>query len=692
MQPEVHMKTALITISELRNFPDRGYPVHIFVDEGTDPDWRNKVLAESVIPEDLSLPNPPLDPETGNPLEAKKIREILLAQAGNSPRFRAIGEYLFQLLGQGQVGEYWKSLREKYPREQAPSEGLRTILDVKSRRLRFLPWELMCSDKRRLFVDPANPFLRGHNIDFDWKESIHSWPIRGLIVVGCKADDEVVKADEELLAIMDAFRSPVLSRIIEWEILERPSKQRLVKIFDDFKPHIFHFIGHGGKEPGSGEPVLEFYTESDGDRWRWTVDQIVNDLAGWAPRFAFINACRSNDPIKQENTWAITDAFIEAGVVAVLGVQGDIIGVAAARFAAVSYCALARGELLDCALAQARKEVINMRGSSLDHRDWALPSLFLSIPPEQMLPMRLNITEELRRKIELCPEFTRIRDFVDRKAERRTLWRGVDPIEDEDAYQDLLVVVGEEEVGKTALVHWCMELCALRGRNLIYVDMDDEKSKNFLDLLYLIRDGDLESGSLIRQPLKKNAFDQFNWDLSYLLKGGEPLQAGRQTADQVQVVNEPLQPGNESLIPRIFSSFREALIEAADGAPLIIALDHLRAISPYEFTTFLRPYLIDCVARRDLPLVRMILVLSIAEYKYFYPEAEGGSEWNFELIKVSPFEKKDFLPLATEFCRCRKVDMVEAEEIINVLARNRDLSTWKPSFLRRLGSFIEYSP
>src|SRR6267154_3242180 len=157
------MKTIVITIN---NLSTKGYPVLLNFDDGRR-DWMERKRAVSaMIPADQSIDSPPLDPFDNQPLQAKNLREILLTETEASDRLEAVGQYLYQLIFRDDVGRRWVELGRKYkkqssPGEQPRTEGRRTILDIKPKELRMLPWELMSPGTLPLFLDPLNPISRG---------------------------------------------------------------------------------------------------------------------------------------------------------------------------------------------------------------------------------------------------------------------------------------------------------------------------------------------------------------------------------------------------------------------------------------------------------------------------------------------------------------------------------------------------
>jgi CHAT domain len=669
------MKTAYITIEE-RAKRQTGYPVRLYFADGQ-PDWTQKkrALASAVMPADLSLVNPPEDPVTGQPLEGAKLQEVFLKQSGGSPRFEAIGEYLYRLLFQGKVKDRWEALRDQFAKEDpGRSEGLRTLLNIAPPALRLLPWELMYDAGSYLFLDPDHPFIRGSVSVSPPCEPCY-WPLHILVVIGSADDDVQVEAKRELSDIEDAIIR--FGRPVDLEVLKRPTNDELADKLQTFKPHVFHFIGHGMKASKRDAPVLVFESNGTNPRWEWGDQKITRDLRGkWVPRFAFINACRSSDTPKDvARVLGISEAFAAAGVPAVLGMQADVQGSAAARFPAKLYEALSRDIPLDVALAQARIDVSRMVNDGLERRDWALATLSLTVPPEQVLPMRPPVTPVFRNTINA--RFSDYTDFVDRVEPRRKLWSGIEPQPDAPDTKNLLIIKGAEEVGKTWLVQWALKSCAWRERKIAYVSLKrplpgetQDQTKDFLQVLHLISGTKHEPDSI--RSLSPNAFAEFDQLLAQLAQP-QPIAAA---------VGQPAML-DHSEIENIFGAFKIALQKAAGAQPLVIALDDLK-VRKDHFKNYLMPNLFKPVAigrEEALKNIRMILVVTDTVYDdpdFGLSELAGVSL----TVPLGLLNKLDLEYFSRELCILRGLPREKADKLISLLA-DAQAPTFKPGAVRQ---------
>ncbi|MDX2034344.1 MAG: CHAT domain-containing protein [Blastocatellia bacterium] len=641
------------------------------------------LLATEAIPEALTLAGQTVSPE--------EFRSIVLETKGASGRFREIGEHLFRLLGA--VGTAWDALRQG-------AEPVRALLEIRPERLALLPWELLSQGPDRWAMDPVNTIVRTHQYGAGPAEpAALGWPLRVLVVIGAGEGDAAVAAAEELQLIEEALR-PV-NRTVDLEILRQPAQSDLIRLWQDFKPHILHFIGHGG-ETAAGAPRLRFTLPAQlpgGQRnWNWTADDIFTELRDtqWTPRLVFINACRSETASIeiQKSAWSIGRTFRNLKVPATLTMQADVLGTAAGHLAGRFYSAIAEGLPIDAALARARTHVKTQLPNGIDLREWALPCLHVSIPPEKILPIKAAGP---------APAISVFKDvidkFVDRQIDRRKFVRGIDalaPLSGEKARcPNLIVVRGEEASGKTWISKWCMDACALQDHELRYVEVVSDRGKDWLDVLLQIRDGDPRRAALsfVFAPLPEAAFHQFNWELHHRLQGKEPPERNGATVappGRDLPGARPMSELNEHFARHTFASFRGALEQAANGRLLILSLDHFTAgdatLPAPEMRNYLRPEWIDRIAGAKESPVKLVLTLNDKEYDDYGIEELRGL---FQDVPLGGLPPEQFVDLAKEFFRYSGFG--NQESLANLIVAYKDFfidAAWKPSEFQEFSDWI----
>lgn len=560
------------------------------------------------------------------------------------------GRRLWNLVfeGPGGLGDWWRSVALP-GQDKAGDQRIRTVLDVRPPELRAVPWELMAPENSApVFRSAKAPWVRAIKTPWDHLDNKPA-PVRVLVIVGV-ADPKELDVDAELAAIHQALRTAPG----RWhaEVLDRPGEPQDIKDrYREVDPDVVHIIGHGtsvGDETG----VL---MEGEQGRWMLTPEQI-DEWPEPPPRLVVLNACRSATPADRDTAWTFVDAFAKNGAAAVVAMQGDIDSPSAVRFSGAFYSHLTLGKPIDIAAAEARMAVASNLAVSNDRRAWAFPALSVTGDPDQVLPARAPLPGEVQDPLKLPPYSQAVEQSahcVDRATERRRFWRAVDPSPG-DPSTSLLLVTGEEKVGKSSLVISSLLTLRLRGRNVVYVDMerywrDRRRKASWLTVLRGIRDSLWDDG-WVRAPAEHR--DRFDHDLSFLMRqqNPEPFSPGAAAVD----------PGGEYLsvgenfdewIARIFGAFFQMLDGVADGQPLLVVLDGQGAIDSSDLRTHVSPRLLEQVADDDSwPLLKVVLVVRESERSWLSERARvlGGE------LQVQPFRKAVLRRLAREMLEMQK--------------------------------------
>jgi hypothetical protein len=565
-------------------------------------------------------------------------------------------------------GAEWSKLRQAGP--------CRTYLEIQAGDLSGAPWEILCAPGSPwLMLDPQRPIVRRRVAHVD--PCGKGVPVRVLFVIGSAPIDERVLAEKEVRLVKRAVRE--VDGLLDLQVIERPARRDLLSEIGTFRPHILHFVGHGGnttKVRGGAAPpasIARLRFEYQAGGWDWSIDDIAVDLpvdgtgpaAGrWMPRLAILNACRTSSPAapdpmqRLEEASSIADTFLARGAAAVVGMHGDIKGEAAGLFSAALYTSLGRGQPLDAAVAQARKE---MNQNNYSYREACMVSLTVAIAPEQVLPPFPNAQSERVDGIKRCEKLKQVLTFVNHDVPRRRVLHHFSPPNALDGFHPLVVVRGAPTVGKSAVAFWMLAGAVRLGHLVRYVEIADATAKNWLDILRLIR-GVMPhnpKASPILEALPPDNFHRFNWNLNHRLRNEDP-----KPWDHNPVTDEGAPMAGtlpEKFIERTFDDFRLALAAQAKETPLTIALDHFRRAgvgldkSDYRH---LRKHLFNPVAG-VVPGVHLLLVLSDDDYAALEMDTNddsGAYETPFEEITVPMLQKKEFLELAGEFVEGKYVE------------------------------------
>ena len=139
---------------------------------------------------------------------------------------------------------------------------------------------------------------------------------------------------------------------------------------------VFHFMGHGDRDPGTGEARLIF---ADGrNRAVPVLGTIFAELLEQSRiRLVVLNACESG--ARTGAGWGnIAVALLRARIPAVVAMQSRIGDGLGARFSSALYRALAGGRSIDEAVFHGRAAIrAAAQGGTPHARDWGVPVLYL---------------------------------------------------------------------------------------------------------------------------------------------------------------------------------------------------------------------------------------------------------------------------------------------------------------------------
>ncbi|MBC7895287.1 MAG: CHAT domain-containing protein [Cytophagaceae bacterium] len=635
------------------------YPLTMRLDTGQ-PGWEDAPIAQGTIPRDLVVPNAPLHPDDpGKPLTVEDALAWYHEQEDPSPTgFEAVGDLLFRLLDQPGVSAAWKAQRDAGWARRATGESLRTVLAIVPADLRDLPWELINHKNRWFFTEAHGPWHRAAESAVEPGGPLPR-PMKLLVIVGCKANDNRINWREEVQAILDV--ACPRRTLFDVEVLERPTIERLTSELAGFAPDILHFVGHGIAGDGDTTAGLELWS---GDVTRtWTAREMFQLLSPHPPRVVFINACRTAEFAGAAGSWRVASALLDAGVPAVIGMQGDVLGDAAAMLSRRFYEQVSDGVLLDAAVSQARLETMQSNAGQ-DRKDWSLLTLTLACEPARVLALEAAPPAELSNLAAASGSLLKLSGFVGRRRDRREVKQAA------GARSKLLVLAGLKEVGKSDFLKTCLEQFAMRGSRVVYVDLATGGWHDAIGLLRQIRGPKALEAQDILRPLLYPVFADFNEELNALLDGrpvpGALLRTPASGVDHEKSYRADT--AHPDTIDRAFESFARALVASANGEPLFVVLDHLGGpnggVPPDEFRKYIRPKLVDLALRKELGPVRLVLALRQEQVADFdltkLVEGDAGRTLN-------PFAREDWRWLANEYLLVRKLDRNRGASLITFL-------------------------
>jgi hypothetical protein len=608
--------------------------------------------------------------------------QALDRRAARSAR-EAAGDRLFAGMVHGDVAGLWTQLEQA----AAANHQVRIRLDVRPPMLKALPWELLRNGSW-VFLRPNMSLWRGPvpvRVD-----SADAGPLKVLVVV-CNPHEMQILGDDELSRVAGALANKLAQTHVE--ILDGPDRTKLGEEIDRLRPHVLHFIGHGmPRVPGSTAGLAFNWRPTQGSAggapsvgWDLRGDEVGLLLSAWAPRLVVVNACRTaDDPLDQVGGFA--EAFLGAGARAVLSMQADVESPVAAQFATGLYEGLGKLAPLDRIVTEARIGMARSTPGTGDTGEWAMPVLACRTDPADVLRITFDRPPESISLLCRRMEYSRLRHFLNRSAERRAAWWAFDPPLAEPRRRSLLVIGGRsnteaEPTGKTWLTYWCLLTYFLRGNRVTYVDLAAKlrhrppgqdvdrrvETKEWLDVIRVIRDACVDDRQ--PEPLLPSAFAAFNASLNALVRG--PMSTRETERAVPEVVQDEMQPFDDDRAraadcrEQIMAEFRSALRAASVDRPHVIALDHADAILREHFDAYIYPNLIRPIAESPQSSIRLVLVAPGDWLRGRLP-ADDDELWQ-PSVSLGDFEADQFMRLARDYCRRHGRDFTRLEGLFTAM-------------------------
>lgn len=292
------------------------------------------------------------------------------AQAGGAGGAAGFGRILFEHLfaASGIHPAYAESLGAADARGQA----LRIKLRILDPALAALPWELLYDQRFGEFVALAQdtPLVRYIEAPQPLQPLGVTPPLR---ILGMAVDPtETIDLGQEQANVERALAPMVAAGLVELTWLADGTWRGIQR---SLRPgsgpwHIFHFLGHGGLNPSSGEAFL-LLCDEQGDASPLGAADLGRLLAGHSTlRLAFLNACHGAAAGPGGIYSSAAGSLVRRGVPAVVAMQFAITQDAGLELSRTLYEALAAGMPLEAAVTEARIAASLARP---DRIDWAAP-------------------------------------------------------------------------------------------------------------------------------------------------------------------------------------------------------------------------------------------------------------------------------------------------------------------------------
>jgi hypothetical protein len=182
--------------------------------------------------------------------------------------------------------------------------------------------------------------------------------VRVLIVSSLPSKVPPLNADQEIALVRRATEAAERSGRLRLDVLENPDQDLLQQKLRVFRPHIFHFIGHGGIwRDGQGALLL---TGEDGNPVEATAMHTGTLLRDHGILFALLNSCYAG-VTGSDIAGSVARVLVEQGVPVAVAPTRNILDRTALQFAREFYSALMDGYTIEAAVVEARK-LLSVKG------------------------------------------------------------------------------------------------------------------------------------------------------------------------------------------------------------------------------------------------------------------------------------------------------------------------------------------
>ncbi|MDP9120829.1 MAG: SAVED domain-containing protein [Acidobacteriota bacterium] len=240
------------------------------------------------------------------------------------------------------------------------------------------PWEYLYRNEvgqllGRLACSRRTPLVRSLDMPYFMAPPPVDGPLRILVVDCVPADQNRLATEKERRELRAAIENTDVANVT---LLTDPDSSELRRKLLRVRPHILHFIGHGGFDGDHGNGYLCLVGEDDKTE-RLSADalgQMLHEIPSL--RLVFLNSCRTAQFPRRngQDPWMATAAAVlRAGIPAVIAMQFPISDLAAIAFSTAFYQALVEGDPLEAAVAEGRIEI--QRRSPWE---WGIPVLYLN--------------------------------------------------------------------------------------------------------------------------------------------------------------------------------------------------------------------------------------------------------------------------------------------------------------------------
>jgi hypothetical protein len=305
------------------------------------------------------------------PLSIGPEDSCALSVSGDHQQARFAGQALFETIFRDEV---LASLGQSLVEARNAGCGLRIKLRLsETPELMNLPWEYLFYPTLQRFLVLSSETTLVHYLDLPRKAPALSvtLPLHILVVIATPNDLPGLDTEQEWRVLQNAMRGLIKRGLVTLERLDKASLTDLQRRLRASSYHVLHYIGHGAYLEAAQAGALMLCDQDGG-----AVAVLGRDLALLVSdvsslRLVVLNGCQGSLASANDPFAGVAQALVQQGTPAVLAMQAAISDQAAITLTREFYAALAEGQPVDTALAEARKAI----ATQLHSLEWGVPRL-----------------------------------------------------------------------------------------------------------------------------------------------------------------------------------------------------------------------------------------------------------------------------------------------------------------------------
>lgn len=311
-------------------------------------------------------------------LQIALLQSLISARQVLSPEQQVVqdfGKQLFEAVMIGDIRSRYDVCRQKAASEQTET-GVRVRLNIRPPELVALPWEFLYDERQGEYIcfSRYTTLIRYLGLTQPIPPLTVVPPLRILCMIATPADRVQLDTSREQERLTEALGDLEKQGLVELHWLAGQTWKDLQRELWHGPWHIFHFIGHGSFDSGLQEGILALADEV-GKTQIFSATQLSRLLADHRSlRLVLLNACEGARSDGKDVFSSTAATLARGGIPAVLAMQYAISDHAAIRLTQTFYEALAEGQAVDEAVAEARKAISFSASRTLE---WGTPVLYL---------------------------------------------------------------------------------------------------------------------------------------------------------------------------------------------------------------------------------------------------------------------------------------------------------------------------